>query len=176
MYRTEKSMNNTLYGGDRAGSRYYYVLENVQATEAGQAVSGLINPGFRYRVHAFMLNPFIKVGGLELFGVVERASGRAKTETADRTWNQYAAEALYRFFRDERLYVGGRYNVARGELLAIPGEPEIRRTQAGGGWFITPNVLLKGEYVVQNYDGFPTTDIRSGGRFNGFMMEGVVAF
>ena len=28
MYRNEKSLSNTLYGGDRAGSRYYYVLEN----------------------------------------------------------------------------------------------------------------------------------------------------
>ena len=175
-YIANKSVSNTLYGGDRAGSRYYFVLENTQATEAAQPWSGLINPGFRYKVHAFMVNPFVKFGGLELFGVAEHASGRAKTETADRSWNQYAGEALYRFFQDEKLYLGGRYNVARGELLGIPAKPEVKRTQAGGGWFITPNVLLKGEYVVQKYDDFPTTDIRSGGKFNGFMVEGVVAF
>jgi hypothetical protein len=175
-YIANKSVANTLYGGDRAGSRYFFVLENTQATESAQASSGLINPGFRYKVHAFVVNPFVRFGGLEFFGVAERASGRAKTETVERTWNQYAGEALYRFFRDEKLYIGGRYNTARGELLGIVGKPEVTRTQAGGGWFITPNVLMKGEYVVQKYDGFPTTDIRSGGKFNGFMIEGVVAF
>jgi hypothetical protein len=36
--------------------------------------------------------------------------------------------------------------------------------------------MLKGEYVSQWYHNFPVTDIRNGGRFNGFMMEGVVAF
>ncbi len=46
----------------------------------------------------------------------------------------------------------------------------------GGGWFVTPNVLAKAEYVNQKYLDFPTTDIRSGGKFNGLMVEGVVAF
>src|SRR5206468_10915154 len=32
MYKSDRSMSNTLYSGDRAGSRYYYVLENTQAT------------------------------------------------------------------------------------------------------------------------------------------------
>jgi hypothetical protein len=30
--------------------------------------------------------------------------------------------------------------------------------------------------VRQNYDDFPTTDIRNGGKFSGFMIEGTVAF
>jgi len=30
--------------------------------------------------------------------------------------------------------------------------------------------------VRQNYENFPTSDIRSGGKFEGFMIEGVVAF
>jgi hypothetical protein len=29
MYRADKAMSNTLYGGDRAGSRYYWVMENT---------------------------------------------------------------------------------------------------------------------------------------------------
>ena len=36
MYKPNKAMSNTLYGGDRAGSRYYYVLENTAATESAQ--------------------------------------------------------------------------------------------------------------------------------------------
>ena len=52
----------------------------------------------------------------------------------------------------------------------------MNRSEAGAGWFITPNLLLKGEYVTQKYKDFPLTDIRSGGKFDGFMLEGVVAF
>jgi len=32
------------------------------------------------------------------------------------------------------------------------------------------------EFVRQNYGVFPTTDIRNGGKFQGFMIEGAVAF
>jgi hypothetical protein len=46
----------------------------------------------------------------------------------------------------------------------------------GGGWFITPSLLLKAELVDQQYDGFLSTDIRNGGRFKGFMIEAVTAF
>ena len=50
------------------------------------------------------------------------------------------------------------------------------RTQLGAGWFLTPNMLLKAEWVTQKYRDFPTTDIRNGGKFRGWMLEGVVAF
>jgi hypothetical protein len=175
-YTTESSLSNTLYGGDRAGSRYYWVMEAVGATESANFTSGLINPGFRDKVRAFVINPFVKFHGLEVFGIVEQATGRSATEVDQRTWNQYAVEALYRFLPQEQLYVGGRYNVAKGALSGSGAEVELNRLQIGGGWFVTPNVLLKAEYVKQGYDGFPSTDIRHGGQFNGFMVEGVVAF
>ena len=57
-----------------------------------------------------------------------------------------------------------------------PRTPDSDRFQIGAGWFLTPNVLLKGEYVQQTYNDFPTADIRNGGKFDGFMVEGVVAF
>jgi hypothetical protein len=174
-YTTDKSISNTLYGGDRAGSRYYFVMENTTATEAGQATSGLINPGFRSKVTAYQFNPFVKFQGLELFGVVEQAEGRAANEEVNRKWNQYAADVVYRFLPGERLYVGTRYNTAEGQLQG-GADVNVKRWQTGGGWFITPNVLLKGEYVRQRYNDFPVLDIRHGGRFNGFMVEGVVAF
>jgi len=52
----------------------------------------------------------------------------------------------------------------------------VNRYQVGGGWFVTPNVLAKLEYVNQKYLDFPTTDIRSGGQFKGFMISGAVGF
>jgi hypothetical protein len=176
LYTTKKSASNTLYSGDRAGSRYYDVLENTTSTEAAQAWSGAIQPGFKSKITAYQLNPFVKVKGLEFFGIAEQAKGRAATETKSRTWNQYAGEVTYRFLADERVFVAGRYNTAEGELIGIDNKVSVDRYNVGGGWFLTPNVMAKLEYVNQNYNKFPTTDIRSGGKFNGFMVEGVVAF
>jgi len=174
-YTNKQAVSSTLYTGSRAGSRYYSVLENVQSTESAQAWSGDVQPGFKNRVTAWVVNPFVKVRGLELFGNIEQAKGRTTGELTDRTWNQYAGEGLYRFF-DEKLYVGGRYNVAEGALAGITGDVKVERMQGAGGWFVTPNVLAKIEIVRENYLRFPASDIRNGGRFDGFMIEGAVNF
>jgi hypothetical protein len=176
LYKADKAMSNTLYGGDRAGSRYYYVMENTAAAESSQFTSGLINPGFRNKVTAMQVNPFVKFRGLELFGVLERAEGRAATEVTDRTWNQYAADVVYRFLPDNQLFAGARYNKAEGTLAGIPGEVGAERWQVGAGWFITANLLAKAEYVNQTYSGYPRGNIKNGGKFKGVMLEGVVAF
>jgi hypothetical protein len=175
-YHTGKSAANTLYGGDRAGSRYYMVLENTAATTNAQAFSGMINPGFKNEVTSYMINPFVKVRGAELFGVLERTEGRAKAEPATRQWDQYSVEGIYRFLADEKLFLGARYNEANGALLGINNDVTVKRTQLSAGWFVMPTVLLKGEFVNQKYFDFPSTDIRSGGKFHGFVVEGTVAF
>jgi hypothetical protein len=176
MYMSDKGMGNTLYGGDRAGSRFYYVMENTLATESAQPWSGLINPGFRNKVTAFQMNPFVKVRGFEMFGVIEHASGKATAEPAERTWRQYAVDGVYRFLPDEKLFVGTRYNQARGGLAGVTGDAGARRWEFSGGWFITPSVMAKGEYLDQKYSGYPARDIKNGGGFKGAMLEGVIAF
>jgi hypothetical protein len=175
MYTTSRAMSNTLYGGDRAGSRYYWVMENTAATENGNFTSGLINPGFKNEVTAVQVNPFVKFRGAELFGVIERAEGRANTELTERVWNQYAVDAVYRFLPDDAAFFGVRFNRAEGDLVGMP-QVGADRWQIGGGWFVLPGLLAKVEYVDQKYFGYPTTVIRNGGRFKGFMLEGVVAF
>jgi hypothetical protein len=175
-YKTNQSLSNTLYGGDRAGSRYFWVMENTTATENGNATSGYINPGFKNEVFAMQMNPFVKFRGLELFGVVEQATGRASTEAADRTWNQYAIDGVYRFLADEKLFVGARYNRAEGALAGITDNVGAERYQVAGGWFILPGLMAKAEYVSQKYFGYPATNIKNGGRFHGLMLEGIVAF
>lgn len=175
MYANGQSASNTLYSGDRAGSRYYDVLENTQSTETANAWSGEIHPGFSNNVHAFVVNPFVKVAGVELFGNLETATGKAASELTNRTIRQYVGEGLYRFANDQ-LYVGARYNTVQGELTGIPNDISVNRWQYGGGWFVTPLLLAKIEYVNQKYLDFPVTDIRNGGQFKGFMMEGVLAF
>jgi hypothetical protein len=175
--RQKASANQSLYGGDRAGSRYYDVLENTASTETANAWSGMVRNPFTSKLNGFVINPFIKYRGLELFGQYEEATGNngATETTGDRTWKQTVAEGLYRFAGDH-LYLGGRYNTASGKLFGITPEVSVDRYQFGGGWFVTPNILTKLEYVNQKYNDFPTADIRNGGKFKGFMIEGVVAF
>ena len=175
LYNTNKAASNTLYGGDRAGSRYYWVMENVQATESAQFTSGLINPGFRNKVTAIQVNPFVKFRGFELFGVIEQAEGKASAELVERTWQQYAVDGLYRF-ADDKFFVGARYNKAKGDVVGISNEVGATRWQVGGGWFVLPGLLAKAEYVNQEYFGYPAVNKLNGGRFNGLMLEGVVAF
>jgi hypothetical protein len=176
MYRADKSLSNTLYGGDRAGSRYFWVMENTAATENGNATSGYINPGFKNKVQAMVVNPFVKYRGAELFGVIERAQGKATTEATERRWNQYAVDAVYRFFPDEKVFVGVRYNRAAGALAGIDDNVGADRYQVSAGWFVLPGLMAKGEYVSQKYFGYPAANIKNGGRFNGLMLEGIVAF
>jgi hypothetical protein len=178
LYKTDRSASNTLFTGDRGGSRYYDVLENTASTETANAWSGNLRPGLSNRVTSYVVNPFIRLAGLEYFGTFEQAKGSALT-AADpklRIWKQYSNEVLYRFLDSEKAYVGARYNTANGPLPGMTGIVGADRYQLGGGWFVTPNVLAKLEWVRQNYNNFPLTDIRSGGKFKGFMVEGVVGF
>ena len=172
-YTIRKSPAETLYAGDRAGSPYFCVLENACTTS--QAFSGTINPQFGYRVMAFQVTPFIKYRGLELFGVLEHADGRTATETKDRTWTQYGAEAVYRFANDH-LYFGGRFNRARGNLPNMINQVSVNRTQFAAGWFIMHYLELKGEYIIQNYKNYPPSSIFNGGRFDGLEFAAVLAF
>jgi hypothetical protein len=173
-FAQSKASNQTLYTGDRGGSRYYSVLENTTATESAQAWSGAINPGMN-EMHAVVVNPFVKFRDLELYGNFERARGKQAAELVRRQVTQNAVEGTYRFLGD-RLYVSSRYNTVAGRLSGIAEDVRVNRVQSGAGWFITPLILMKGEYVRQKYLDFPTSDIRNGGKFNGFVVEGVVAF
>jgi len=168
-----------LYSGDRAGSRYYSVMSGVNNSD-GAAVSdgfraGRINPDLKNEMTSFMINPFIKYGGLEFFGIIETAKGKKVSETDTRSWNQFSGELLYRFGANEKVYFGTRYNTVSGELTS--GEDvDINRFQLTAGWFMTKNVLMKAEYVSQKYKGYSTTDIHKGGEFNGIVLEAAISF
>jgi hypothetical protein len=175
VYHTTESISNTLYTGSRAGSRYFYVIENTLATETAQAWSGDVRPGFGKRVTAWVINPFVRYRSLELFGNIEQARGRNANESSMRTFNQYAAEGVYRLLGNQ-FYLAGRYNVAKGRYPGMAADATVDRVEAGGGWFLTNNLEAKAEYVQQTYQDFPSTDIRSGAKFHGGMFEAVVSF
>ncbi len=125
------SVNGTLYGGDRTGSNYQFVMEPANATVTGNAFSGRYNPNFRDNVTAMMINPFIKFQGLEFFGTLEFSEGNSAVENG-----------------------------------------EIQYTSP----IITPNIMLKGEWVTQKYKDFPAGNIMEGGKFEGFVVQGSIGF
>jgi hypothetical protein len=172
-----------LYGGDRAGARYFFVMHtrpDAEGVVQGNNFEGRYNPRFQ-KLTALQINPFIKFGGLEFFGVFERAMGgneitqpQAGTEGA---FTQLAGELLYRFGADENFYVGGRYNVVTGtQLEDAPTDLEITRLNLGGGWFLSNNILTKLEYVKQDYNGDAWTGRFAGAGFNGVVVEAVISF
>ena len=175
LYNSAQSARTYLYGGDRAGSRYYFVMENTLATSSGNYSSGLINPGLSNKLTAIMVNPFVKYKGLEFFGMYEHANGKTNAETEERDFTQLGAELIYRFGKNENLYVAGRYNSVNGETVAKE-DIDVTRFNLGAGWFMTKNILVKFEYVDQQYDGYAKTNILSDGQFNGFIAEAVISF
>ena len=175
VYSTSKSINNTLYSGSRTGSRYYYMLENVNATESAQAWSGDVQPAMSRSVTAWVVNPFVTYRGIELFGNIEQAKGHNAVETQDRKFTQLSGDALYRF-PNNHCYLAGRVNQVKGRFVGMASDVKVERIQIGAGWFVTQSLETKLEYVVQKYKDFPATDIRNGGKFDGVMFEAVVSF
>ena len=176
IYATRESFSNTLYSGDRAGSRYFFVMTPHGSTASGTSSSGRISPQLTDNVTSTVVNPFVKYKGLEFFGHLESAVGSTRAENDNRSWSQFAADLIYRFGVGEKFYVGGRYNTLNGRPLGFTSDVTIDRVALAGGWFITKNILAKLEYVNQNYDGYPSGDILSGGNFNGIMIDAVIGF
>ena len=184
-YTVSSANSSTLFGGDRTGSHYYYVMENqniANGTTLNNAVdysafSGRFNPGFSEEVHTYMGNLFLKYKGLEFFGTIESAKGRAITETENRNARQYAGELVYRFPENtQNFWIGARYNTVTAVIQGVPNDVTVNRMVGSAGWFMTKNVMMKVEYVDQQYKNYPNTNILNGGKFNGVMLEAAIGF
>ena len=173
MYKSsDKSTRDYIYGGDRAGARYYSIMEGVNDARVSDFLPRF-NPGFAYQT-AIQFNPFVKFKGLEFFGVVEFTNSGADTGGG---YTQIGAEALYRFGSNENLYLGGRYNTVSGEAADGAPTQDINRLNIGGGWYMTKNVLTKIEYVTQKYEGAGWDGSKfQGAQFDGIMIEAVIGF
>jgi hypothetical protein len=215
---TSSSVRNTIFGGDRTGSNYQFVMDNTAATTTTAFTSGRFNPGLTDNLTTIMINPFVKFKGLEFFGTYEQASGNAPVENGEVQYsntslptfsklderNAYnrAADLIYRFGKNEKFYVGARWNkvnahISMGQSTTTGGAtPNINqgtrypvsmeRTAFAAGWFINRAILLKAEYVTQTYDGYEnimtgginatSSHIYSGGKFSGFVIQGAISF
>ncbi len=177
------STGTWLYGGDRAGSRYYNVMhtlpDSLGKTE-GADFEGRYNARF-VKLTAIQINPFVKYKGLEFFGIYEVASGSNEitTPVADKEggFTQMAAELVFRFGEDERFYLSGRYNTVEGKTRESAMEDlKISRLNIGGGLFLSKNIVTKFEYVNQQYTGDAWTGRFAGAEFSGFNIEAAISF
>jgi hypothetical protein len=175
VYYTASSTRNTLYGGDRTGSRYYLVMENTDAKTDTKFTSGRYNPNFTDKVASYMGNVFLKYKGVELFGTFESANGRSNAEKDLRNATQIAADLILRFGNNENFFVAGRYNTMTAN---VPNAKDvtINRIAGSAGWYINNYTLVKLEYVQQEYKDFAETNILYGGKFNGLMIEAALGF
>jgi hypothetical protein len=92
-----------------------------------------------------------------------------------RNATQLAGDLVFRFGKNENFFVGGRYNTVTAEL-ANAGDVTINRIAGSAGWYLNQYILLKVEYVNQEYKDFPQANILYGGKFNGFMVEAALGF
>lgn len=176
LYLQTNGVRSTLYAGDRTGSRYYLVMAEDGASATSVFTTGRYNPNMTNKVTAIQINPFIKYGGFEFFGAFEFSNGSAANDLEDgRSITHIGADAIYRFGAKEDLYIGARYNTLSGQLFTnSEDEASINRFAVAAGWFPTQNLLLKAEYVSQQYNDFG--GLLEEGKFSGVMIEAVVGF
>ena len=141
------SVSGTLFQGDRTGSNYNYAMEPANATLTGNPFSGRLHPNLTDNVATAVVNPFVKYGGLELFGTFEFAQGNTAVENgtvqyaptvagapplnklSNRHFNQEAVDLLYRFGKGEKFFVGGKFNTVKGTQVF---NQSTNTTTAGG--------------------------------------------
>lgn len=124
-----------------------------------------------------MGNLFLKYKGLEFFGTIESAKGRTITETTTRGAKQYAGDIVYRFPAEtENFWVGYRYNTVSATIVGNTTDVTVNRSAASAGWFLTKNIMMKGEWVSQQYKNYDATNILNGGKFSGLVLQAAISF
>lgn len=163
----------TLWDGDRAGARYYNVMQLLDVdnpannTADANFRSGRWSPGANQtEMNSYMANLFVKFHGLEVFGIYETMKGARGA--VDQEFVQLAAQGIYRC---GDFYGGIRWNKVEDKL----NDSSVSRFNIGGGWFMLDYVLVKLEYVNQKYDGIAHGAI-NGGKFDGIVVEAAISF
>jgi hypothetical protein len=172
------SANNhfgSLYYGDRTGSRFYLVMK-PQTNDADDVdpasghYTGRWGPGFSDQLTAVMVNLFTKFKGVELFGTYEMNSGTSPFSGAEFAYNQIGLHGLYRFGGNDQFFVGAKYNT-----VSNSDDLSVSRIEAGAGWNITDNIIIKLDYIDQSYSNFISSYGENAG-FNGLMFEAGISF
>ena len=154
---------STLWGGDRAGARYYGVMDTVGGDNFK---SGRWDPGSgQTKMNSYQANIFVQFHGLELFGLYETMKGVLRN--ADQHFTQTAVQAKYNY---KTFYVATRYNTVNDNNGST-----VTRLNVGGGWHMLESVVMKLDYVTQSYKGV-AHGVIDGGKFNGVVLEAGISF
>ena len=152
-----------LWSGDRAGARYYSVMDTI---DGDNFRSGRWDPGSgQSKMSAYQGALLAQFKGLELFGFYEMMSGVLRG--SDQNFTQLGIQAKYTY---RSLYAVVRYNKVDDKMNS-----SVNRINLGLGWFLTDHVLMKLDYVIQNYIG-PAHAYLDGGHFNGLVLEAGISF
>jgi hypothetical protein len=176
----------TLTGNFRSGRINPGFTDNVTAM--------VVNPFVKFRglelfgtYEVAKGNTAVENGEVQYSDPVKKAANTF-SKLDDRKFTQMGIDVLYRFGRNEQFYIGGRYNQVEGTLSfgqtgtqasinqGVRTDVTVERKAVGAGWFITKNVLFKGEYVQQDYKGYSPENILAGGQFKGVVVQGIIGF
>ncbi|MFZ8932700.1 MAG: hypothetical protein ACO2ZP_02205, partial [Bacteriovoracaceae bacterium] len=141
--------------------------------------AGQVKPNISQDISAYAINFLLQFKGLEIFGNYEVANDKDRKDSDDsgkleEEWAQYFVDLKYNL--TDNFYLAGRYNVAEHKKKAgASSNEEVNRTQIGLGYSLTQTVLLKGEWIKQEYKNFTDTT-NQGAEFDGWSIEASVSF
>jgi predicted porin len=140
-----------MFNGNRSGERYAGVLGGGQAP-------GNVFPqaGEKFSAAQFDVT-YDTDSPLKLYahyGMTQDKDLNGSLPGApEEKWTYYSADAVYKL--TPALYAAARYSSAQTAMLGgLASDGTVSRIQVGGGFWLTKNLLMKVEYVQQQYDGF----------------------
>ncbi len=140
-----------MFTGNRSGERYAGVLGGGQAP-------GNVFPQAGEKFSAAQFDVTFDNGSpVKLYGHYGRTQdldiNGTLAGTPEEKWSYYAADVKYEI--TPALYAAVRYSGADvSQLGGAASDGNVKRIQAGGGFWLSKNLLMKVEYVQQKYSGF----------------------
>ncbi len=186
VYRSNQANNGTgypaggsttdLYAGNRSGSQYSGIFGDDP--EAGD-----IAPQKGQNVTAYQFDGFYNLKPVKIFGMYgytkDADINGSAPGTPQESWSYYGGDITYYIF--PALYMAARYSAASSSMyqgIDVSANPvSASRVQLGAGVWVTKAMLLKLEYVNQQYKNFPVkSKFGNNARFHGFITQFSVAF
>ena len=149
-----------MFSGNRSGERYAGVMGG------GQAPGGVFpQAGEKFSAAQFDVT-FDNGSPLELYGhygvTQDKDINGSAAGTPEEKWRYVAGDVVYRI--TPALYAAARYSNASTSMLAgAASNGTVDRYQIGGGLWLSKNLLVKMEYVNQQYDGFAVGQVVNNG-------------
>lgn len=188
-YRSNQANNGTgypnggsttdLYAGNRSGAQY---TGAVGIFGSGYE-NGDIAPQKGQNVTAYQFDGFYNMSPIKIFGMYgytkDADINGSAAGTPEEAWTYFGGDIT--FYITSALYVAGRYSKATSDKFQgvdVSANPvNASRIQAGAGLWITKYMLLKFEYVTQQYKNYPAASVyANNAKFHGVVTQFSVNF